>query len=75
MRPAQDDALDLETTLAELLQVGALARTVDPDVRFTDPEKFRTFEATLLREAASPADVPSPTADSPAPLSPSESPP
>ena len=31
------------------------ARTIDPDVKFTtDPEKFRTFEATLLR-AQSPA--------------------
>ncbi len=25
------------------------ARTIDPDVKFTDPEKFRTFEATLLK--------------------------
>ena len=25
------------------------ARTIDPDVKFTDPEKFRTFEASLLR--------------------------
>lgn len=30
------------------------ARTIDPDVKFTDPEKFRTFEAALLR-AQSPA--------------------
>jgi hypothetical protein len=30
------------------------ARTIDPDVKFTDPEKFRTFEAALLK-AQSPA--------------------
>ncbi|MDQ6638079.1 MAG: tetratricopeptide repeat protein, partial [Pseudomonadota bacterium] len=30
------------------------ARTIDPDVKFADPEKFRTFEAALLR-AQSPA--------------------
>ncbi|MEO5845382.1 MAG: tetratricopeptide repeat protein [Caldimonas sp.] len=26
------------------------ARTIDPDVKFADPEKFRTFEAALLRK-------------------------
>src|SRR3954470_13010103 len=30
------------------------ARVIDPDVRFTDPEKFRSFEARLL-EAQRPA--------------------
>ena len=57
------------------------ARTIDPDVKFADPEKFRTFEAALLKkqspatrtplspattQAAAPAQV-APTRVAPAP--------
>jgi len=35
--------------LAQAVEEARLARTIDPDVKFTDPEKFRTFEAALLR--------------------------
>src|SRR5258705_9380364 len=41
------------------------ARTIDPDVKFTDPEKFRTFEAGLLRAQ-------NPTARTPATRAPVE---
>src|SRR6478736_1773568 len=51
-----------ERKLAQAVEEARLARTIDPDVKFTDPEKFRTFEAALLR-AQSPA-----TRTAPAPL-------
>ena len=35
--------------LAQAVEEAKAARTIDPDVKFTDPEKFRTFEAALLR--------------------------
>jgi len=38
-----------ERKLAEAVDEARKARTIDPDVKFTDPEKFRTFEAALLR--------------------------
>jgi hypothetical protein len=34
------------------------ARQIDPDVKFTDPEKFRSFEAALLRAQAPAARTP-----------------
>ena len=43
-----------EGKLALAAEEAKQARTIDPDVKFTDPEKFRTFEAALLR-AQSPA--------------------
>ena len=62
---ARPDSARAHYVYAELLAHGrqarrrpptkrAAARTIDPDVKFTDPEKFRTFEAALLR-AQSPA--------------------
>ena len=38
--------------LAQAVEEAKAARTIDPDVKFTDPEKFRTFEAALLRAQA-----------------------
>ena len=35
--------------LDQAVEAARTARTIDPDVKFTDPEKFRTFEASLLR--------------------------
>ena len=35
--------------LAQAVEEARTARTIDPDVKFTEPEKFRTFEAALLR--------------------------
>ena len=35
--------------LDQAVEEARAARTIDPDVKFTDPEKFRTFEASLLR--------------------------
>ena len=49
------------------------ARTIDPDVKFTtDPEKFRTFEATLLRAQSPAARTPpaQPQVETRAPLAP-----
>lgn len=34
------------------------ARQIDPDIKFTDPEKFRSFEAALLRAQTSSARAP-----------------
>ena len=44
--------------LAQAVEEARAARTIDPDVKFTDPEKFRTFEAALLREQNAAARVP-----------------
>ena len=52
--------------LAQAVAEARAARTIDPDVKFTDPEKFRTFEAALLRAQ-------NPTARSPQTPSPVES--
>src|SRR3979411_2376301 len=52
-----------EHKLAQAVEEAKTARTIDPDVKFTDPEKFRTFEASLLRAqnpTARTAAVPSP---------------
>ncbi len=49
--------------LAQAVEEAKAARTIDPDVKFTDPEKFRTFEAALLR-AQNPA-LRSPQAQAP----------
>jgi tetratricopeptide (TPR) repeat protein len=38
-----------EHKFALAVEEAKAARTIDPDVKFTDPERFRTFEATLLR--------------------------
>ncbi|HSC63241.1 MAG TPA: tetratricopeptide repeat protein [Caldimonas sp.] len=38
-----------ERKYAQAVEEARAARTIDPDVKFTDPEKFRTFEAALLR--------------------------
>ena len=39
-----------EGKLAQAVEAARTARTIDPDVKFTsEPEKFRTFEASLLR--------------------------
>src|SRR3982750_3218963 len=49
--------------LAQAVDEARAARTIDPDVKFTDPEKFRTFEAALLRAqnpAARTSPAPSP---------------
>ena len=49
------------------------ARTIDPDVKFTaDPEKFRTFEAGLLRAQSAAARTPpaQPPGDARAPVAP-----
>jgi uncharacterized membrane protein YgcG len=35
--------------LARAAEEAKTARQIDPDVKFTDPEKFRSFEAALLR--------------------------
>lgn len=45
------------------------ARVIDPDVRFTDPEKFRSFEATLL-QAQRPAPRPAQDARRSQPVAP-----
>src|SRR5436190_402374 len=49
-----------ERKFAQAVEEAKAARTIDPDVKFTDPEKFRTFEAALLR-AQNPAARTSPT--------------
>jgi hypothetical protein len=36
--------------LGQAAEEAKKARTIDPDVKFTDPEKFRAFETSLLRE-------------------------
>ncbi len=46
--------------LDQAVEAARTARTIDPDVKFTDPEKFRTFEASLLR-AQNAAARPAPT--------------
>ena len=48
--------------LDQAVEEARAARTIDPDVKFTDPEKFRTFEASLLRAQTPPARLPSTTA-------------
>jgi hypothetical protein len=52
-----------ERKFAQAVEEAKAARTIDPDVKFTDPEKFRTFEATLLR-AQNPAGRTAPTPSS-----------
>ena len=47
--------------LAQAVEEARVARTIDPDVKFTDPEKFRTFEAALLRaQSAAASTLPTP---------------
>ena len=47
--------------LAQAADEARAARTIDPDVKFTDPEKFRTFEASLLRaQNPAPRTLPTP---------------
>ena len=46
------------------------ARDIDPDVKFTDPEKFRAFEASLLHAQAPAARSPLTPSQSRAPLAP-----
>ena len=48
--------------LDQAVEEARAARTIDPDVKFTDPEKFRTFEASLLRAQNPAARLPSTTA-------------
>jgi hypothetical protein len=61
--------------LAQAVEEARAARTIDPDVKFTDPEKFRTFEAALLR-AQNPAlgspRTPSADARTPAQVAPTD---
>lgn len=45
--------------LDQAVEEARAARTIDPDVKFTDPEKFRTFEASLLRAQNTTARLPS----------------
>jgi len=52
-----------ERKFAQAVEEAKAARTIDPDVKFTDPEKFRTFEAALLR-AQNPAARTSPAPSS-----------
>jgi hypothetical protein len=52
-------AHDGKLTLA--IEEASRARQIDPDVKFADPEKFRTFEASLQRAQAARA-APSPAA-------------
>jgi len=52
-----------ERKFAQAVEEARAARTIDPDVKFTDPEKFRTFEAALLR-AQNPAARTSPAPSS-----------
>jgi len=52
-------AHDGKLTLA--IEEASRARQIDPDVKFADPEKFRTFEASLLRAQAARV-APSPAA-------------
>jgi len=68
-----------EHKFALAVEEAKAARTIDPDVKFTDPEKFRTFEAALLREqsrAAGRSSTPSsfesraPMQTAPAPVAP-----
>jgi hypothetical protein len=49
-------AHDGKLTLA--IEEASRARQIDPDVKFADPEKFRTFEASLLRAQAARATPP-----------------
>ena len=46
--------------LAQAVDEARTARTIDPDVKFTEPEKFRTFEAALLRAQNPATRTPSP---------------
>jgi uncharacterized membrane protein YgcG len=59
-----------ERKFAQAVEEAKAARTIDPDVKFTDPEKFRTFEAALLRAQNSVARTPPPPPpiESPAPV-------
>jgi hypothetical protein len=58
-----------DAKFAEAAAQARRAREIDPQIKFTDPEKFRSFEQTLQREQAPATQAPSTHVQQAAPVS------